>query len=120
MSLLLKTRFAISLTSVLLVTSPAVALPSTTIRDCYDGDTCRTTTGERIRMACIDTPELRGKRPDPVPAKAARDHLRSLVAGRQVGIRRITTERHGRTVAELFADGSSVQQRLVASCHAEI
>ena len=27
----------------------------------YDGDTYRETTGERIRLACIDTPELRGK-----------------------------------------------------------
>ena len=29
-----------------------------TISSCYDGDTCRTTSGERIRLACIDTPEL--------------------------------------------------------------
>lgn len=120
MSPLLRKRFAISLASVLLLASPAGALPNATIRDCYDGDTCKTTTGERIRLACIDTPELRGKRADPVPAKAARDYLRSLVVGQQVGIRRITTDRYGRTVAELFVDGSNVQQQLVASGHAEI
>lgn len=96
------------------------ALASVVISSCYDGDTCRTTTGEKIRLACIDTPELRGKRADPVPARAARDYLRSLVVGRNVGIRRITTDRYGRTVAELFVDGSNVQQRLVSAGHAEI
>ena len=99
---------------------PAHALSSVTIASCYDGDTCTTTAGEKIRLACIDTPELRGKRADPVPAKAARDHLRSLVVGRTVGIRRITTDRYGRTVAQLFVDGSNVQQQLVASGHADI
>ena len=99
---------------------PAHTLPSVVIASCYDGDTCTTTAGEKIRLACIDTPELRGKRADPIPAQAARDHLRSLVVGRTVGIRRITTDRYGRTVAELSVDGSNVQQQLVASGHADI
>ena len=85
------------------------------INSCYDGDTCTSSTGEKIRLACIDTPELRGKHADPVPAKGARDYLRELVVSRQVAIRRITTDRYGRTVAELFVDGSNVQQQLVAS-----
>ena len=51
------------------------ALASVVIASCYDGDTCTTTTGERVRLACIDTPELVGKRAEPAPAKAARDHL---------------------------------------------
>ena len=41
------------------------ALKSVTIRSCYDGDTCRTTGGERIRLAFIDTPELKGQRAQP-------------------------------------------------------
>jgi len=96
------------------------ALASVFIASCYDGDTCRSNTGGKIRLACIDTPELRGKRANPVPAKAARDYLRALVVGRDVGIRRITTDRYGRTVAELFVDGSNVQHQLVAAGHAEI
>ena len=96
------------------------ALASVFIASCYDGDTCRSNTGEKIRLACIDTPELRGKRANPVPAKAARDYLRGLVVGRDVGIRRITKDRYGRTVAELFVDGSNVQQQLVAAGHADI
>ena len=90
------------------------------ITSCYDGDTCTSSTGERIRLACIDTPELRGKRAEPVPAQAVRDYLRELVVGRKVAIRRITSDRYGRTVAELFIDGSNVQQQLVASGHASI
>ena len=96
------------------------ALASVFIASCYDGDTCTTSAGEKVRLACIDTPELRGKRADPVPAKAARDYLRALVVGREVGIRRITTDRYDRTVAELFVDGSNVQQQLVAAGHADI
>ena len=90
------------------------------IASCYDGDTCTSSTGEKIRLACIDTPELRGKRADPIPAKAARNYLRELVVGRKVAIRRITSDRYGRTVAELFVNGSNVQQQLVASGHASI
>ena len=90
------------------------------MNSCYDGDTCTSSTGEKIRLACIDTPELRGKRADPVPAKEARDYLRELVVGRKAAIRRITTDRYGRTVAELFVDGSNVQQELVASGNASI
>ena len=84
-----------------------------TIKSCYDGDTCTSTNGEKIRLACIDTPELRGKRADPIPAKAARDYLNGLVAGEEVSIRRITKDRYGRTVAELSKNGMNIQERLV-------
>ena len=111
---------SLALLLVLALAQPAAALETVTIRSCYDGDTCRTTNGERIRLACIDTPELRGKRAQPEPARAARDHLRTMVVGRLVGLRRITTDRYGRTVGELFVDGMNVQQAMVASRHAEI
>ena len=96
------------------------ALASVVIASCYDGDTCTTTAGERVRLACIDTPELVGKRAEPAPAKAARDHLRNLVVGKKVGIRRITEDRYERTVAELFLGLTNVQQEMVAIGHAEI
>ena len=96
------------------------ALASVVIASCYDGDTCTTTTGERIRLACIDAPELRGKRAQPVFAEAARNHLRDLVMGKEVGIRRITKDRYGRTVAELFVGKTNVQEEMVCSAHAEI
>ena len=90
------------------------------IDSCYDGDTCTTTDGEKIRLACIDTPELRGSRADPVPAKAARDFINNLIAGKEVGIRRITKDRYDRTVAELSITGINVQQLMVTKGHATI
>ena len=91
----------------------APALPSVTIQSCYDGDTCTTTDGEKIRLACIDTPELRGKKADPIHAKAAKDYLNDLVAGSTVTIRRITKDRYGRTVAELSKGPINFQEHLV-------
>ena len=113
-------NWSLALLLVFGLAQPAAAQETVTIRSCYDGDTCRTNTGERIRLACVDAAELRGKRAQPGPAIAARDYLRSLVVGREVGIRRITTDRYDRTVAELFVGGKNVQQQLVASGHAEI
>ena len=104
----------------LALAQPSTALETVTIRSCYDGDTCTTSTGEKIRLACIDTPEMKGKRAQPARARAARDHLQAMVVGRSVGLRRITVDRYGRTVGELFVDGMNVQQAMVASRHAEI
>ena len=78
------------------------------------------TTGEKDQLACIGTPELREQNADSVPAKAARDYLRSYLKGKAITIRRIDTDRYGRTFAELFADGANVMEQLVAVGHAEI
>ena len=96
------------------------ALATVVIASCHDGDTCTTTTGERVRLACIDTPELVGKRAEPVPAGAARDYLRDLVVSKTVGIRRITKDRYGRTVAELFIGKMNIQEEMVATGYAGI
>ena len=96
------------------------ALASVVIASCYDGDTCTTSAGEKIRLACIDTPELRGDNAKPAPAMAAKYHLNGMLMNQTVKIRRITTDPYGRTVAELFINGTNVQQAMVASGHAEI
>ena len=107
--------FQVLLITGFLILFPSAVLAQTTItiQSCYDGDTCTTRTKEKIRLACIDTPELRGSRADPIPAKAARDYLNGLVAGEEVAIKRITKDRYGRTVAEISKDGVNIQQRLV-------
>ena len=46
--------------ALLLLAPQAEAYPNVTIKSCWDGDSCRTSTGEKIRLACIDTPELTG------------------------------------------------------------
>ena len=96
------------------------ALPTTIIKSCYDGDTCTTTDGEKIRLACIDTPELKGKRADPIPAEKARDFLNNLLINEEVYIRRITKDRYGRTVAELFSGNINIQKLLVDKGYGQI
>ncbi len=90
------------------------------IKDCYDGDTCTSSEGEKIRLACIDTPEIRGIRAQPTEAIAARDFLNEIIRGEMVTIRRVTEDRYGRTVGELSFNGENLQQLLVEEGHAEI
>ena len=95
-------------------------LPTTIIKSCYDGDTCTTIDGEKIRLACIDTPELKGKKADPIEAKESRDFLNDLVGNKEVNIRRITTDRYGRTVAELYIGNINIQKLLVDKGYGQI
>ena len=96
------------------------ALPTTIIKSCYDGDTCTTINGEKVRLACIDTPELKGKKAEPIAAKEARDFLNNLVINEEVSIRRITKDRYGRTVAELFSGNINIQKLLVDKGYGQI
>ena len=95
-------------------------LPKTIIKDCYDGDTCTTMNGEKIRLACIDTPELKGWKAEPVPAKEARDFVNKLLANEEVSIKRITNDRYGRTVGELFKNGVNIQEFIVEQGYGKI
>lgn len=90
------------------------------IKSCYDGDTCTSKKGEKIRLACIDTPELKGAKANPIPAKEARDYLNMLIAGKEVYIKRITKDRYDRTVAELFLRDVNIQQIMVKRGFAKI
>ena len=101
------------LASITFAESVFASLPVVFIENCYDGDTCQTINGEKIRLACIDTPELKGRKANIIPATKARDFLNSLVANREVSIRRITFDRYGRTVAELIKDEENIQELIV-------
>ena len=96
------------------------SLPTVIIEDCYDGDTCTTNNGETIRLACIDTPEIKGERADPIPAMAAKEFLNDLLADEEVFIRRITLDKYGRTVAELYKNDLNVQELIVDEGFGEI
>ena len=95
-------------------------IPTTIIKSCYDGDTCTTIYGEKIRLACIDTPELKGKNAKPNEAKEARDFLNQLVSNKKVSIRRITKDRFGRIVAELFKNDINVQKLIIEKGYGKI
>ena len=82
-----------------------------------DGDTLVLDTGEKIRLAGINSPELaRENRPAEPLAKQAKSTLEGLlVDGRaQVEVAQEAKDRYGRTLAYLFTlDGQSVQRRLL-------
>ena len=100
--------------------SAFASLPIVFIKDCNDGDTCTTLKGEKIRLACIDTPELKGWNADPIPAKEARDFVNKLVANEEVSIKRITKDRYGRTIGELFKNEVNIQKLIFEKGYGKI
>jgi len=96
------------------------ALPKVIIKSCYDGDTCTTTKGEKIRLACIDTPELKGPKAKPIKAKESQAFLNNLVTNQELYLKRITKDRYGRTVGELFKNGTNIQKLIVEKGHGKI
>ena len=90
------------------------------IKNCYDGDTCTTESGEKIRLACIDAPEIRGKNADPLKAKASKEFINNLLSKKKVNIERIDKDRYGRTVAEIFIEGTNIQKLMVQNGFAKI
>ena len=100
--------------------SAIASFPIVFIKECYDGDTCTTLKDEKIRLACIDTPELKGWKADPITAKEARDFLNNLVANEKVSIKRITKDKYGRTVGELFKNKVNIQELIVKKRYGKI
>ena len=98
----------------------ASSLPKVVIKSCYDGDTCTTIKGEKIRLACIDTPELKGPRAKPISAKESKVFLNDLVSNQELYLKRITKDRYGRTVGELFMNGINIQKLVVEKGHGKI
>ena len=90
------------------------------IKSCYDGDTYTAVDGEKIRLACIDTPEFKGPKANPIKAKESKDFLNNLVANKQISLKRITKDRYGRTVGELFKNGLNIQKMIVEKGHGKI
>jgi endonuclease YncB( thermonuclease family) len=85
----------------------------------HDGDAIRCgSNGRSMRLYGIDAPEMPGAcRPgrvctpgDPI---AARDHLRSLTAGKSVSCRQVDRDRYGRAIVRCEADGRDLSCSMV-------
>jgi len=104
-------RFA-PLALLLLLSGPAGAA---TVLSVGDGDTMRVVDGSKrltIRMACIDAPET-AQRPY---GTASRQRLQALApVGSVVALRPQTIDKYGRTVAEVFRNGRSINLAMVSS-----
>jgi micrococcal nuclease len=97
------------------------------ITELYDGDTVTADVdlgvsvwlrGERLRLARIDAPNVRGDEKE--SGLAAREFLRDLVLDRSLIVQTIRDGKgkFGRYIAELWLDGENVNDRLVAEGHA--
>ena len=97
---------------------------SETVTSVYDGDTITLSSGEKVRLACIDTPEMRNtskKKADKPAAIAARDYLKSLIKDFDLTIERLGKDFYGRTIARVYTpDGKELSREMFNSGHAII
>ena len=91
------------------------AVNAATVVSVGDGDTIRVSEGSRritVRLACIDAPES-SQRPWGARSTAFLKQLTPV--GSEVTLRVQTTDRYGRTVAELLNRGGNVNQLMVGA-----
>lgn len=87
------------------------------VLDIHDGDTLKARCNGsemKVRFFCIDAPELAQAPWGP----AARDHLKSLLAGKTITVTPIDRDRYGRTVGVVLANGEPVNLEMVRSGNA--
>lgn len=94
------------------------------ITNVHDGDTITTSSGEKIRLACIDAPEMtnnkHGKK-DPINGPKAKLWLSNLVLNKEVKIQRLKKDLYGRTVARIYlSSGIEINKEAVLNKHAII
>jgi endonuclease YncB( thermonuclease family) len=101
-----------------------MAANAETVKSVYDGDTFTLSSGEKVRLACIDTPEMRNtkkKKADKPAAIAARDYLIALINDSDLTIDRVTKDFYGRTIARVYTpDGKELSREMYLSGHAII
>lgn len=98
----------------------SLAIQSQTVVSVGDGDTLRVggnNAATTVRLACIDAPEMR----QTPYGQMSRDRLRQLLpAGTSVQLREISRDRYGRVVAEVSAQGKSINLQLVEEGYAVV
>jgi micrococcal nuclease len=90
----------------------------------HDGDTITTATGEIIRLACIDAPEITNNRhgkKDVINGPASKNWLSNQVLNKDVTIKRFTKDLYGRTVALIYlSDGTEINRLSVTTNHSVV
>lgn len=100
------------------VSSPTIN--AITVVSVGDGDTFRANRrGQNItvRLACVDAPESAQK---PYGSNAANQLKQLLPVGQEIALRTVERDRYGRTVAEVYASGQSVNLQMVARGQAAV
>ena len=104
--------FRLLIAAALLLCPPAIASDLRVI----DGDTVEIV-GEKIRLCCVDTPEIRGQcEAERRLAVLAKHRVASLMAGNTFSVDRSSqkTDRYGRTIASIRLMGSTLSEILIA------
>ena len=99
------------------VTGSSLATGDGYVSRIIDGDTL-VWKGRRIRLHGMDAPEIDQTCRDVdgniyMCGWRARNHLKTLVAGRSVFCDRVTTDRYGREIAVCLVDGTDIGERMV-------
>jgi len=81
-----------------------------TVTKVIDGDTFETDRRKKaVRLANVDTPE-KGRRGAP----QAREKLRKLIEGKEVGIETVARDKYGCSVARVYLGRESVNKKMQA------
>lgn len=102
----------------LLVLSPLPSLAyGEKVTQVYDGDTITVGTNEKIRLMCMDTPEIRKNshgRADTENAIRARDYLRNLILDKEVVVARYGKDFFKRTLARVYlTNGKEINKLMI-------
>lgn len=111
----MKRHFPVAVVALLLAGCTATASPGATVLSIGDGDTITVRDQgqkRKVRLACLDANEM-SQRPWGQQARAQLQQLAPVGSTVQLKVR--TTDRYGRTVAEVFDGGRNINQALVAS-----
>ena len=87
------------------------------VKTVIDGDTITLTTGEKVRLIGIDTPE----RGDDL-YEEAREHLRSLIEGKNLELHKdiSQTDRYGRLLRHVYIDDLWINQKMIEDGYARM
>lgn len=86
------------------------------VREVVDGDTLELASGQTVRLASIDAPELgHDGRPSQYYAVQSRKELQRLVGSQEVRLQVLGQDHYGRVLALVFRrDGEMLNERMVA------
>ena len=119
----MKIKTALIASVILLVSCPVQAnnnLASMRVISIGDGDTVRLEQNQEIttvRLSCIDSPETAQ---NPWGEMATEQLKQILPIGSEVQLRKVTVDRYGRTVGEIYQDNKSINLKMVKSGNAVV
>lgn len=80
-----------------------------------DGDTFHINYDFKVRLYCIDAPEI-----NTTEGQKAKQKLKELLKNGNIKYQIISTDRYGRKICKVFADGKDVSYELFLSGHAKV